>query len=256
MPGPALRRRARRAPRACAADRRERRRAAAVQRLARIRVLSANGSRSTSALARELARRATPSAARVGRRLDPAPRRRPRVTLSSRQQAGVDRLLARDLARERPDRALGVAQREVVGVHASRAAAARLDQPDRARGSARRGHADRAAQRDLLHHDLVGDELRDRLEALHAGEHDGAAGRDVVERLGDRLRSRRSDTSTTTSAPRPSVSSRMRRRASSFSTSIVWSAPNSRASASLCASRGEARDDDRARRRPRGRRSR
>ena len=44
----------------------------------------------------------------------------------------MDRFVSGDLARERADRELGVAQREGVGVHAFDRAAARLEQLDRA----------------------------------------------------------------------------------------------------------------------------
>ena len=108
----------------------------------------------------------------------------------------------------------------------------------------------------LLHHDQVADEVGHRLEALDAGEHDAAAVRDVVQRLRDRLRSR-------WPTPRPPRRRRgrrsarcTRRRTSSCSTSITWSAPSSRASASLAASRVEPGDDDACRRRRRAPRSR
>src|SRR5262249_695639 len=120
--------------------------------------------------------------------------------------------------------------------------AARLDQPDRALVAAR-GHADRAADRDLLHDDLVGNEVRDRPEALHAGEHDGAAGPHVLEPLAPRPARARAPLHPAPPPPPPRrrrprrpVSPRTRRFASSFSTSSVAFAPTSRASASLRAS--------------------
>ena len=167
-----------------ASHRRERGRAAAVQRLAGVRVGFGEGQLQHDALARQLAH-AHAQRRGVGRLLDPAPHRlRRHVGIQGSRQEWIDSSPGTWRASVRIASSAS-RRREVVGVHALDRAAARLDQLDRA-AIAGRGDPDRAAQLDLLQHDLVGDELRDRLPALDAGQHDGAAGRHVVERLGDR----------------------------------------------------------------------
>ena len=119
-----------------------------------------------------------------------------------------------------------------------RASGTRPDSISRIAASyARLVDAERPHHRELLHHHQIADEVGHRLEALHAGEHDAGVRRGEPERLRHRRRRVRT-------RPRPRRRRRGRRSARArdvarprCSTSIVWSAPSSRASASLAASR-------------------